>query len=95
MCGWPACDTRTIVHKSAQNRLNCARWNSFTVHLLRSNPSANVLRFLYVPLLVFAVPDAVGWLRKGEKCRDPLKLSEILRWISRSLKLLRNSLENC
>jgi hypothetical protein len=54
------------LHNVQQNRLNRCTLNSFTVRLLRSNPSANVLRFLYVPLPVFSAPDDVGWFRKAK-----------------------------
>ena len=91
----PACDTRSVVHKRAQNTLNCARRNSFTMRLLRSNPSPNVLRSLYVPLPAFSAPDDVGWLVKAKQCGEDLKLSEILCWINQPLKLLRDFRVNC
>jgi hypothetical protein len=54
-----------------------------------------VLRFLYVPLPAFSAPDDLGWLLKPKQCGEDQKLSEIVFWINRLLKPLRDFRMNC
>ena len=65
------------------------------IQLLVPNPESNVSHFLYVPLPVFFAPDDGGWLWRSEQCGENLKLSEILPWNYRAVKLVRDILVNC